>query len=89
MGWKQYRWRSLSRLLVLHRDRVPHHAHRRHPAEMVPDGGGDDAAGPHHAAHLRDGLVGLGDEMEHQEREGAVEPAVRERNGAGIALARS
>ena len=37
----------------------------------------------------RNRVVGLGHEMEHQEREGAVEPAVRERDGAGIALARS
>ena len=53
---------------------------------MVPDGRRDDAAGPHHAAHLGDRLVGLGHEMEDEERQGAVEPAVRERNGAGIAL---
>jgi hypothetical protein len=56
------------------------------PAEMIPHGRRDHAARPHDAAHLGDCLAGLGHEVEHEKRQGAVEPAVLEGQGAGIRL---
>ena len=75
-----------SRFLVPRGKRVPHHAHARHPAEVIPHGRRDHAARPHHAAHLGNRLLGFGNEMENEQRQGTVEIAVREREGAGVPL---
>ena len=75
-----------SRFLVLRGKRVPHHAHARHPAEVIPHGRRDNAARPHHAAHLGDRLLGFGNEMENEQRQGTVEIAVGEWEGAGVPL---
>jgi hypothetical protein len=66
--------------------RVDHHAHAGHTAEMVPYGCRDHAARPNDAAHLGDCLAGFGDEVEHEQRHGAVERAALEGQGAGIRL---
>jgi hypothetical protein len=47
------------------------------PTIAVPNGGGDHAAGTHDAAHLLDRLSGVGDEMQHQQREGTIERRIR------------
>ena len=53
---------------------------------MVPYGCRDHASRPNDAAHLGDCPAGFGNEVEHEQRQGAVERAVLERQGAGIRL---
>jgi hypothetical protein len=53
---------------------------------MVPYGRSNHAARPNDAAHLGDCLAGFRDEVEHEQRQGAVEGAAVEGQGAGIRL---
>jgi hypothetical protein len=56
---------------------------------MVPHGCRDYAAGPNDATHLTDRLAGFGDEVEHQQRQRAVERIALERQSAGVRLLNS
>jgi hypothetical protein len=53
---------------------------------MVPYGCGDHAARPNNAAHLGDCPAAFGNEVKHEQRQGAVKHAAIERKRAGIRL---
>ena len=65
---------------------VHHHAHGGHAAEMVPYRRRNRSARPHDTAHLADRLAGFGHEMQHEQRQRAVERAVLEWQVASIRL---
>jgi hypothetical protein len=54
---------------------------------MVPHGCRDHTARPNDAAHLGDCLARFGNEVEHEQGQGAVKGAALEGQGAGIRLA--
>src|SRR5262245_32402840 len=56
------------------------------PAEMVPHGCCDHATRPNDASHLGYCLSGFGNEVEHEQRQSAVECSAREGQSAGIRL---
>ena len=65
---------------------IPDHADVRLAAIEVPYRGGDRAARPHDPAHFRDGARRVGDEMQDEHRNSAIERIVGERQRAGIAV---
>ena len=55
-------------------------------AVSIPHRSGHRASGPHDTTHLSDRACRIGDELQHQHREGPVEGVVLERQDAGIGL---
>ena len=55
------------------------------PAIKVPDGRSNRAAGADDAAHFLDRLSGFGDELQHQQRKGPIEPRIRVGQGTRVA----
>ena len=67
------------------RRRVEEDPVRDETATRIPHGGADHRARPRHALHLGNRLRGLRHEVQHQQREDAVEGAVGQREGVHVA----
>jgi hypothetical protein len=78
---------ELTAAFAKRRHSVHHRAHGGHTAQMIPYRRRDHSAWPHDTTHLADRLAGFGYEMQHKQRQRAVEQAIVERQVSSIRLA--